>query len=123
MWWSDNPRQDWAVAEPHIAAALADLDQGFTTDDVLEMILDKDVHLIVGEKSAMCVEGLQTPGMRILHIWLAGGDLDELREGEKKFSGEWKKVGFNRISITGRSGWKRVLSGYKQTAILLSKEL
>ena len=123
MWWSDNPKRDWKKVEPYIVAAAQRLKQGFSGSDILEMILEKDVHLIVGEKSAMVVEGIQTPRLRILHIWVAGGDLNELTAAEKQFSSEWKKIGFDRISITGRSGWKRVLPSYEETAILLSKEL
>jgi hypothetical protein len=123
MWWSVDPEKDWAKAQPWIKAALAQLDEGFTAQDIFQMIQRREVELIMGAKSAMVVEGRKTPKLNILHIWLAGGDLDELKEGEKKFSQEWRQIGFNRICITGRVGWKKALPDYTQTAILLSKEL
>lgn len=123
MWWSADPRKDWAKAEPYIAEALRSLKEGYEPQDVLAMLIDNRVHLIIGERSAAVVEQVTTPRMKYLHIWLAGGDLREMQEAEPRISDELRQAGFKRISIVGRPGWKRMLSGYRQNAILLSKEL
>ena len=123
MWWSADPRKDWAKAEPYISDALRSLKEGYEPQDVLAMLIDGKVDLIVGERSAAVVERVVTPRMKSLHIWLAGGDLREMQESEPHFSEELRENGFSRISIVGRTGWKKALSGYSQNAILLSKEL
>ena len=123
MWrWAD-PCKDWATAEPYVADALRSLNEGYEPQDVLAMLIDGKVDLIVGERFAAVVERVVTPRMKSVHVWLAGGDLRELQESEPQFAEELREHGFKRISIVGRTGWGKALSGYSQNAILLSKEL
>jgi hypothetical protein len=61
-----------------------------------------------------------TEPCRDMHIWSAGGDLKELIEMERACS-DWSKAhGFERMTIDGRKGWERALTGYRT---LLVKDL
>lgn len=63
-----------------------------------------------------------TEQTRDLHIWLAGGDLRELLAMEQDCARWAKANGFDRLTIEGRKGWERVLSGYRARRLLV-KEL
>ena len=59
----------------------------------------------------------------VCHIWAAGGSLDDLVRMEEQIEDWARAQGADRLTITGRPGWKKALPGYKQTAILLQKDL
>lgn len=61
-----------------------------------------------------------TEPTRDMHIWAAGGDLRELIEMERACC-DWSRArGFDRMTIEGRKGWERALTGYRT---LLVKDL
>lgn len=71
--------------------------------------------------AAVC--GLMQPlGIREYHIWLAGGDLGELRIMEEHATAHAIALGCERMVIHGRKGWLRALPGY-ETGRTIRKEL
>ncbi len=62
-------------------------------------------------------------GVKEIRCWLAGGDLTEIQQIEPAIAHYGKQNGCKQISILGRRGWFRALEGYKQTAVILAKEI
>jgi len=93
-----------------------------TVDDVLQMVEDGKAALHVGGRCAVVTQEMELPAGRQLHYWLAGGDLDELREIEKRVSGGAKQNGCTRATIIGRRGWSKAL-GYDEMATVMARKL
>jgi hypothetical protein len=99
--------QELARSAPWLQAAL-DRDAAHSLEDVRAEILSGKSLLWPGRVSAAVTEQC-----RDLHVWLAGGDLRELRSMEQAAS-QWGRLnGFDRMTISGRRGWERVLTGYR----------
>ena len=64
-------------------------------------------------------------GRRILRVWLAGGDLHELRRCAHFLDDIAEMHHCSRIEVDGRRGWKRVLQkhGFQEMRITLVKDL
>jgi hypothetical protein len=86
------------------------------------MVEDGKAQLHVGERCAVVTQIMEFPAGRQLHYWLAGGDLNELREIEKRVSEDAKNNGCIQASIVGRRGWGKTL-GYKEMATVMTRNL
>lgn len=96
-----------------------------TIDEVEERLEAGYAQLFVSDNSAMVVELPRINGELAAHIWLAGGDMEELLELEEHMT-EWsKQQGCKYVTINGRLGWERVLRdrGYNRIKVTLKKDL
>jgi hypothetical protein len=119
-------RDDWARAQPHIEAALAYGGETHEIQDIQEACLLGLAHLWTSENSAAVTEIIQYPRIRTVRIWLAGGDLEELRDDIRpRIEAYALAEGAGRVEIAGRPGWKKALAGvgYSPSCIVISKEL
>jgi hypothetical protein len=62
------------------------------------------------ENAAIVTEFHNFPNKRMLHIFLAGGDLSEIKQLHDDVVRFAKEVGCAGLSLTGRVGWIRALS-------------
>ena len=106
----------------HLQAALNHCGNTHTVDDVLQMVDDGKASLHVGERCAVVTQVMSFPTGRRLHYWLAGGDLMELQEIEKRCSAEARQRGCVAASIIGRRGWAKKL-GYEEMATISVRKL
>lgn len=83
---------------------------------VVDLIEDGSVHLWHGPNCAAVGEPLKD-----YHVWLAGGDLEELLELERRASAWAKAEGYGRMTIIGRRGWERVLPDYTRETMLVKR--
>lgn len=92
----------------------AALDRGgegtHTLRDVLEALLAGRAHLWPGTKSALVTEFVYYPRSKTLNLWLAGGDLLELRDMEPKLLEFGLANGCDAMELSGRKGWCRALA-------------
>lgn len=62
-------------------------------------------------------------GLRVGNGWLAGGDLDEILQLVPELE-EYAKYSYcHRVMVSGRRGWLKVLDGYREHGVKLSKDL
>lgn len=107
---------------PLLEAALRRSGEGLTLEDVAAEVGAGRVWLVCGERSAVAVK----PDGLDFHIWLAGGDLDELMDIEAALEVNARAAGFTRMTGGGvRRGWHRVLKhrGWKADGLDFVKEL
>jgi len=93
--------------------------------DVCEGVLSGTMQLWPGKKSCAVTEIIRYPRKKILHCFLAAGDMDEILLMQKDAK-EWGQAqGCEEMTIAGREGWKRVLSkyGWKHGMTTMSIEL
>lgn len=107
----------------HIDNALAYSNDSHTSIDVLDAIKTGNAQFFPLQNSVIVTEIVDYPQKSVCRIWLAGGDMDELIEAEKKVC-EWAKdIGCHGIEINGRKGWERQLKDYRASSVVLVKEL
>lgn len=95
-----------------------------TTEEELRAELSANrATLWTGEASAMVMQLLTPPPT--LHIWLAGGDLDDLLSLRGGMEAWARSQGCEWVTINGRRGWNRVLAsfGYERDGEELRKAL
>ena len=114
---------EWNRYSAWLEAALYYSNGTHTIDDVLETVQRGDAQFWHYPDAAVVTEIMDYPQKRVLRYWLAGGNLKTLLKVEpsiRHWSQLWGCVG---IEIIGRKGWHRVLKGFKQTGIILAKDM
>ena len=118
----DEFEADWARVSPWIKAALK-YDPTHNIDDVKARIVARQARLWAGTACAVVTEIFTWPRMKTLQVWLAGGDLTELREVWKPVIEDFARAeGCSLVVITGRQGWGRAL-GYEPATYSCVKDL
>lgn len=109
---------------PLLAEALEEHPGTYTKRDVWEEISSGRAQLWPMPNAAV-VTAIRTypTGYRELRGWLAAGALEEIAALEPFVCGWAKENGCKRFVLTGRKGWVKVFSGYREKAVFLSKEL
>src|SRR5262245_40950753 len=116
---------EWARCRHYIEAALPYAGGTHTIEDIEDAIKTGRMGLIALEQSAFIIEVHTYPRLRALHIFLAAGDLKELRSCNTRMDATAKALGCSRITIAGRRGFVRTLKhlGYRERWTVLAKEI
>lgn len=83
-------------------------------------------QMFTGPDSIVVTEFIEYPRKKALHIFLAGGHLDELERLLKPVEGFARRAGCSRVSLCGREGWGRSFmskAGYKPNSRVMYKDL
>ena len=99
--------EDVARCRTYIEAALEYSQGTHTFSDIAAGLLSGRYQLWAGQNSAVVTEIIVYPRMRDLHYFLAGGDLDELKEIRPRIEDWGRKNGCSRVSLAGRPGWAK----------------
>ena len=108
-----------------INAALEYSSGTHTFDDVLEGIRTGRMQLWPAERGCAVTEIVVYPQKKVLHIFLAAGELDQLFDGAESMA-EWgRKQGCVALSMSGRLGWQRVLKahGWEPKRVVMEKDI
>lgn len=112
---------EWERCSPWIQAALDHGGNLFDLEDVWQSIIKGLAQFWPGSSSAMVTEIKQFPKKRILNIWLAGGDLEDLKRMEFYVREYAKKTQCDAITIQGRPGWQKVFPQRLKTVTLMEE--
>jgi len=110
----------------HIEAALKFADDSHSFEDIKKAVEKGELQFWPGFSSVIITEIVQVPRYRALNLFLAGGNIPELRAmlpELEKFAGQ---VGADRIILNGRKGWLRsflVHEGYAEKTVTLEKKI
>lgn len=94
--------------------------------DVADMIKAGEAQLWAGISSILVTTVEEYPKAKVLTLWLAGGEMDELVNFLRPEAETWGEAqGCTRAAIMGRDGWMRALrgAGYEPAARLVMKDL
>lgn len=111
---------EWERCAPYIADAL---EGAYTLEDVYREIEEGRAQFWPMRRSAVVTRIHRYPRGRVLRIWIAGGDLDELLGYLPAVDNYAREQDCNRVEIEGRKGWAKVLPGYRETKVVLTKEI
>jgi hypothetical protein len=89
--------------------ALARAGGTHTYEDVLQSISVGDMFFWPASKSCMVTEIVQYPRLRALHVFLAAGDLVEIKDMEASLISFAKSLKCSALSMSGRKGWTKAL--------------
>lgn len=95
-----------------------------TVDDVLDRILTGHLQLWPGERGCAVTELVVYPRKKVLHVFLAAGEMEQIIDMIDSAIAWGKSQGCTSMTIAGRKGWERVLAryGYKPVMTVLEKE-
>lgn len=118
--------KDFKRCEHYLENALDFAHGTFDITNVFEDIMNGHAQFWPGEKSAVVTQIVTYPKKKVLHYFLAGGDIEELKSMEPGII-EWaKSQGCEAVTLTGRPGWTRSFLnglGYKCTQVHMFKEI
>lgn len=117
--------QEWIACRDGMLAAIERTNGTHTEDDVLCMLIQGKLKLIREGSSGVVVEVLATPGMKILHVFLAGGEMAEVLKIEATLPTLARELGCKRMTLVGRHGWERALAdkGWSDSTIYLQRDV
>lgn len=95
-----------------------------TYEDVINGVVAGRMQLWPAERGCAVTEIVIYPRKRVLHVFLAGGEMDQILDMINS-AVEWGKgQGCTGMTVAGRPGWARVLGkyGYKPVMTVLEKE-
>ena len=126
----DYSRFDWVEefkrCEKWLEDALEYAHGTFDINDVFNDVVNGTAQFWPGKNSAVVTQIVPYPKKKVLHFFLAGGDIKELEEMEPGII-EWaKSQGCEAITLTGRPGWTKSFLqdiGYKCTQVQMFKEI
>lgn len=95
--------------EEELTAALSYAHGTHTFDDVVQGIITNRYVMIVLKESVIILEVLTYPRTQHMHIFLAGGNLDELVGYVPTLKELAKENGCSYLTLAGRKGWKAKL--------------
>ena len=113
-------------ARQYIEDALKYSEGTHTFNDIAAGVLTNRYQLWPNKNSAVVTEIVVYPQLKDLHYFLAGGNLDELKQMRPVIESGGKSVGCSRVSLAGRPGWEKTFlkdEGYEPKLFILAKEL
>lgn len=108
-----------------IEAALEHSNGTHTFEDIVKGISEGRMQLWPAERGVMVTEIVVYPRRKMLNIFLAGGDLDQLLDMGDDMRAWAKAQGCDGAMLTGRKGWARVMKnhGWREKWITMTTEI
>lgn len=108
----------------HIEAALAYSGGTHTFEDVRDGILAGRMQIWHGPKGCAVTEIVEYPRKRVLHCFLAGGEMGQITDMIESAIAWGKTQGCESLTLSGRMGWERALRphGFKPVLITMERE-
>lgn len=94
-------------------------------DDISQAVLDGRMQIWPAPKGVAITEIIVYPRAKVLHIFLAAGEMDQLLDMIDA-AREWgRSQGCTSLTMTGRPGWERVLGnhGWSRRSITMTREI
>ena len=96
-----------------------------TYKDIVDGVLSGDLQFWEAPRGCAITEICVFPQKKVLHIFLAAGEMDQIVDMDESAVIWAKEQGCTGLSIAGRRGWKRVLAdkGYEEIFTTLAKDI
>jgi len=94
---------------PWIEAALVYSGGTHTFDDIARGVLDGRFRLWERPNGCAITEFVQFPRKRVLNVFLAGGDMQVIKDLEAPALEYARANGCQAVTLAGRKGWSRAL--------------
>lgn len=93
-------------------------------EDIQEAVMSGRMQLWAGETGCAVTEIITYPKKKVLHVFLAGGDMNQIIDFQDSAVEFGKMNGCTAMTLAGRRGWVKVLDkhGWSQSFVVMSKE-
>ena len=110
---------------PWIEAALAHSGGTHTFQDIADGIASGHMQLWPAPKGCAVTQIVVYPRKRTLHIFLAGGEMDQLFDMDESAIAWGRAQGCSAMTLSGRMGWQRALKsrGWKTTMVEMERDI
>jgi hypothetical protein len=108
-----------------IDAALEYSGDTYNFSDVSDGVRSGHMQFWPAKKACAVTQIVLYPQKKVLHVFLAAGDLDQITDAIEAVE-EWGKLqGCESITMNGRFGWQRVLNkrGWSPTMVVMERSL
>ena len=124
----DEIKTIWPELAPLIKKVLKKHEKEYTLESIKEMLLNQEVQLWTsynGQLEAFVLTHIAIyPKHKICDIFMCGGsNLGNWLEFMNNIEAWAKSIDCKSIRFQGRVGWKRIFPDFKQTKIIMEKEL
>ena len=121
---------EWAVkfkeCEKYISDALEYCNGTHDLQDVADQIFKGELQLWPARETALVSQLIIYPKRKSIHIFLAGGNIDEIINMEESVFSWARSQGCDMLTFSGRIGWSRSKlknRGYKPDHMMILKDL
>lgn len=104
-----TPAEELLRCRPYIEAALEYSEGTHEFSDIVDGIVEGRMQFWPAEKSALVTEIVIYPRKKVLHVFLGGGDMDEIKGMYDAVQSWGAHMGCTAMTVTGRPGWVRAL--------------
>lgn len=118
-------RANFERCRPWIEAALVYANGTHDIEDIWAGIIAGQYQFWPAAKGCFVTEVIEFPRKRVFHVFLAGGELRQLKQMVDSLESFANGLGCHSIMISGRTGWARVLKdhGVRPSYQVMAKEL
>jgi len=108
---------------PHLEAALEGTFHKIA--DVVDAVMAGRAQFWPGKESALVTEIDTISGTKVIRVWLAGGNMDEIVSMAPGIEAWARLQGCVSVLVEGRKGWEKVMKafGYEPWIVTLRKGL
>ena len=112
---------EWERCGPWIQAALDHGGNLFSLNDVLEAIQNGQAQFWPGKDCALVTEIRIYPLKKICNVWLAGGNLEEIKQIVTYIRLFAKQTKCDAITLQGRPGWQKIYKERLKSVTLMEE--
>jgi hypothetical protein len=96
-----------------------------TFEDVKAMIIAGTAQIWPAPRGVVVTEIIEYPRKRVLHIFLAAGELDQFFDMAESAEAWGRAQGCVSMTLSGRMGWQRVMHkhGWKPVLVTMEKPI
>lgn len=111
--------------KPWLEAAIERTGGTHVLEDVVQAVIEGKMQFWPAPRGCAVTEIIAFPQKKVLHIFLAGGEMDQIIDMDSSAVEFAKMNGCTGMSIAGRKGWSRVLKdkGYEEAYTVLTKDI
>lgn len=122
---TENLDSELERCRPWIEAALALSGGTHLFQDVVECVKLGTMQFWNAPKGCMVTEILEYPRKKVFHIFLAGGELDQIKDFSDSVIYFGKLNGCTAMTLAGRRGWVKALAdlGWEEKFTTMSVEI
>ena len=122
---ADTPLEAMLPYRKMLVEALEHSGGSHTFQNIVDSVQQEVMQFWPMEKSCLVTEVINYPNIKCLHIFLAGGDLQEIKSINNTLEFLCQEIGADYISLSGRRGWIKALAdiGYELSHVTLAKKV
>lgn len=120
-----DTRAEFDRCKPWLEEALSYANDTHDIEDVWAGIEEGRFHFWPAERGALVTEIQVYPKRKVFHVFLGGGDLDQLLDMIESVQVYARIMGCKSITVSGRKGWVKVFQsrGARQLCVTMAEEL